>query len=109
MERIQKLLARAGLGSRREVEDWIRGGVVRRNDSVATLGEQVGAGDRLTVRGYHYRVEQGDGRSRTLEEVGRVFGITRERIRQIEARALRKLRLPSRVIKLRCYLAEGPS
>jgi RNA polymerase primary sigma factor len=45
-----------------------------------------------------------DGRFRTLEEVGRVFGITRERIRQIEAKALRKLRHPSYSRKLRGYL-----
>jgi len=45
-----------------------------------------------------------DGRSRTLEEVGREFSVTRERIRQIEAKALRKLRHPSRSRRLRDYL-----
>jgi len=45
-----------------------------------------------------------DGRSRTLEEVGREFNVTRERIRQIEAKALRKLRHPTRSKKLKDYL-----
>ena len=45
-----------------------------------------------------------DGHARTLEEVGREFGVTRERIRQIEAKALRKLRHPSRSRKLKDYL-----
>jgi RNA polymerase primary sigma factor len=45
-----------------------------------------------------------DGRARTLDEIGKEFNVTRERIRQIEAKALRKLRHPSRSRKLRGYL-----
>lgn len=49
----------------------------------------------------------GDGRNRTLEDVGKHVGVTRERIRQIEAKALRKLRHPSRAEKLRDFLDES--
>ena len=48
--------------------------------------------------------EHSPGRQLTLEEIGRVMGVTRERVRQIEAHALRKLRHPSRI----CFLREKP-
>ena len=51
-----------------------------------------------------YRFGLSDGYSRTLEEVGKQFNVTRERIRQIEAKALRKLRHPSRLKKLDGFL-----
>jgi len=48
-----------------------------------------------------------DGQSRTLEEVGREFGVTRVRIHQIEAKTLRRLRHPSRSRKLETFIVEG--
>jgi RNA polymerase primary sigma factor len=48
-----------------------------------------------------------DGSEHTLEEVGQNFSVTRERIRQIEAKALRKLRHPSRSFRLKTFLQEG--
>ena len=50
----------------------------------------------------------GDGYSRTLEEVGRQFQVTRERIRQIEAKALRKMRHPTRIRQLQGFLETEP-
>ena len=52
----------------------------------------------------HVRFSLIDGYERTLEEIGKRFGLTRERIRQIEGNAFRKLRHPSRSKKLRDYL-----
>ena len=79
-------------------------------DSVAfiMLKEQLlGVLDTLTPREEKVlRLRYGidDGKPRTLEEVGREFNVTRERIRQIEAKALRKLRHPSRSKKLKDFL-----
>ena len=61
----------------------------------------------LTTRGQkvlRLRFGLDDGQPRTLEEVGKVFNVTRERIRQIEAKAIRKLRHPTRSKKLRDFL-----
>ena len=80
------------------------------SDSVASkmLKEQLlGVLDTLTPREQmvlRLRYGVDDGKPRTLEEVGKVFNVTRERIRQIEAKALRKLRHPSRSKKLKDFL-----
>ena len=50
-ERLQKLLAAAGLGSRRAIEEWIRDGRVAVNGQPAKLGDRAGAGDRVTLDG----------------------------------------------------------
>ena len=76
--------------------------------SFALMKEQLMEGlDTLTPREekvLRLRFGLDDGRTRTLEEVGKEFNITRERIRQIEAKALRKLRHPSRSKKLKDYI-----
>jgi len=57
-ERLQKVLAAAGVGSRREVESWIRAGRVTVNDRPATLGQRVGAEERIAVDGRRVRLER---------------------------------------------------
>ncbi len=70
------------------------------DDVLATLTER----EKKVLR---LRFGIGDGYPRTLEEVGAVFKVTRERVRQIEAKALRKLRHPTRSRKLKNFLAMG--
>ena len=68
------------------------------------LGEVLGTLTEREQKVLRLRFGLDDGRARTLEEVGKEFNVTRERIRQIEAKALRKLRHPSRSRKLKDYL-----
>ncbi|MFM9107805.1 MAG: RNA polymerase sigma factor RpoD [Chloroflexota bacterium] len=85
-----KVLAPAEAASRQMLKEQME-------DVLGTLSER-----ERQVLAMRFGIE--DGRSRTLEEVGKEFGVTRERIRQIEAKALRKLRHPSRSKKLKDYL-----
>lgn len=55
-ERLQKFLAAAGLGSRREIEGWIKEGLIRVNGAVANLGDPARSGDELVVKGRFYKV-----------------------------------------------------
>jgi RNA polymerase primary sigma factor len=71
------------------------------NAAVIEALEELNEREREVVR---LRFGLDDGQSRTLEEVGKEFGVTRERIRQIEAKTLAKLRHPLRSEKLRDYL-----
>ncbi|MGB9867837.1 MAG: RNA polymerase sigma factor RpoD [Bacillota bacterium] len=99
-----------------EEEDSHLGDFIEDQDALAPaeaasynlLREQLeGVLDTLTEREQNVlklRFGLEDGKPRTLEEVGQVFGVTRERIRQIEAKALRKLRHPSRSKKLKDFL-----
>jgi len=68
------------------------------------IGEVLSTLSPREQRVLQFRFGLEDGRARTLEEVGKEFGVTRERIRQIEAKALRKLRHPSRSRRLKDYL-----
>ena len=73
------------------------------SEAVGEALEELSERERQVVR---LRFGLEDGQVRTLEEVGREFGVTRERIRQIEAKTLAKLRHPIRSQKLRDYLDE---
>jgi RNA polymerase primary sigma factor len=85
-----KILAPADAASRKMLKEQM-------DDVLGTLSDR----ERQVLA---VRFGLDDGRTRTLEEVGKAFGVTRERIRQIEAKALRKLRHPSRSKKLKDYL-----
>jgi RNA polymerase primary sigma factor len=85
-----KILAPADAASRKMLKEQM-------DDVLGTLSDR-----ERQVLAMRFGLE--DGRTRTLEEVGKAFGVTRERIRQIEAKALRKLRHPSRSKKLKDYL-----
>ena len=71
-------------------------------ERIAEVMATLGGREREVI---DYRFGLSDGCVRTLEEVGRFFNVTRERVRQVEAKALRKLRHPSRIRMLREYWA----
>ena len=75
------------------------------DDDALDVEPDVGASDTLDDDKLEAGLDE-DGHPRTLEEVGREFGVTRERIRQIESKTLAKLRHPSRSSKLNDYLED---
>ena len=68
------------------------------------LSQGIVHGKRVTCPLHGWNIGLDDGQARTLEDVGKEFGVTRERIRQIEAKALRKLRHPSRSRLLKSFV-----
>jgi len=68
------------------------------------MEDVLGTLSKREERVLRYRFGLGDGITRTLDEVGAVFNVTRERVRQIEAKALRKLRHPTRAKRVKAFL-----
>ena len=89
-----------------EMWNWIQGAVFGQETEKKAAGpeEELPMMTEREQKVLRLRFGLDDGRARTLEEVGKEFNVTRERIRQIEAKALRKLRHPSRSRKLKDYL-----
>jgi len=65
-ERLQKVLANSGLGSRREVEGWIAAGEIKLNGQIATLGQRATLGDDLVIKGRFYKVSADDRQTRRV-------------------------------------------
>lgn len=111
-KQVQELLSKLKVFKENEFADLLHQchNIIRNReklDPAAAFDEIAKVLDTLLLRGKRVlRLRFGlvDGRGRTLEEVGKVFNVTRERIRQIKAKAFRKLRHPSRIRKLRDYL-----
>ena len=91
---------------RAEIEDLLKGARIFEKPTFGSmqLAEELKTLTEREEKVLKLRFGLEDGRGRTLEEVGKLFDVTRERIRQIEAKALRKLRHPSRSKKLKDYL-----
>ena len=82
------------------VVDSKRVGSARKSDPHHSFSDII---DNYVGNAKSFTLKGGDGKTRTLEEVGIIYGVTRERIRQIESKAIRKLRHPTRAKKLKDY------
>ena len=94
---------KSGLKGKAYVDAWVNGNY-QSDGYNKQLGEVLETLTDREKKVLQLRFGLNDGKSRTLEDVGQYFGVTRERIRQIEAKALRKLRHPTRIKKLRDFL-----
>ncbi|MCX5759539.1 MAG: sigma-70 family RNA polymerase sigma factor, partial [Candidatus Hydrogenedentes bacterium] len=94
----------AAFGVFQEKLDEVLGSLTEREEKVLRLRFGLGDGYPRTLEELRLRFGLGDGYPRTLEEVGSVFNVTRERVRQIEAKALRKMRHPTRAREPKPFL-----